>query len=582
MMKFTIEMLAARLKDLLAASRRERIPLEPARIACGALRGAQQRDYDDSTWQQIAVGDRWGGAGQTCWLRIPLRLPDAWAGHNVVVHIQLGDYESITGPEALAYLDGVPVQGFDFHHRELFLDERVSPAEEHLLALEAFSSLHQAPQTLRALELVRIDPEAEALYHDMRVLHGALLTMPPESIERARLLRALEHAYHALDMRRPLSDDYLRPVSEARAILQREVYAPEPAADSPRIVAVGHAHIDLAWLWPVAQTRRKGARTFSTVLKLMEQYPAYHFVASQPALYQMVREDEPALYARVKERIAEGRWEPTGATWVEMDCNVAGAEALVRQFLYGKRFFREELGADPKVLWLPDVFGYSAAMPQIMTGCGVDYFMTTKISWNEYNRLPHDTFRWRGIDGTEVLTHMVTAPLNPQEQFISTMQPFYTYNAKFTPYDVAGNWRAYGDDARNRDAPGPLTRIPQGGAKLGRGVFPPPARARVERPRPAGLGRRALSGIPPRHLYQPGLDQAGQPPVRIAVSRGGIVGCRGRFARRPDLVAGLAARVTGGLAQHPVQSVPRHPARLLHRPGLQRRPDGVRGRCQAR
>src|SRR5579883_2370650 len=449
MMKFTIEMLAARLKDLLAASRRERIPLEPARIACGALRGAQQRDYDDSTWQQIAVGDRWGGAGQTCWLRIPLRLPDAWAGHNVVVHIQLGDYESITGPEALAYLDGVPVQGFDFHHRELFLDERVSPAEEHLLALEAFSSLHQAPQTLRALELVRIDPEAEALYHDMRVLHGALLTMPPESIERARLLRALEHAYHALDMRRPLSDDYLRPVSEARAILQREVYAPEPAADSPRIVAVGHAHIDLAWLWPVAQTRRKGARTFSTVLKLMEQYPAYHFVASQPALYQMVREDEPALYARVKERIAEGRWEPTGATWVEMDCNVAGAEALVRQFLYGKRFFREELGADPKVLWLPDVFGYSAAMPQIMTGCGVDYFMTTKISWNEYNRLPHDTFRWRGIDGTEVLTHMVTAPLNPQEQFISTMQPFYTYNAKFTPYDVAGNWRAYREKAIN-------------------------------------------------------------------------------------------------------------------------------------
>jgi alpha-mannosidase len=163
----------------------------------------------------------------------------------------------------------------------------------------------------------------------------------------------------------------------------------------------------------------------------------------------MVREDEPALYARVKERIAEGRWEPTGATWVEMDCNLAGAEALVRQFLYGKRFFREELGVDPEVLWLPDVFGYSAAMPQVMKGCGVDYFMTTKISWNEYNRLPHDTFRWRGIDGTEVLTHMVTAPLNPLEQFGSTMQPFYTYNAKFTPYDVAGNWRAYREKAIN-------------------------------------------------------------------------------------------------------------------------------------
>lgn len=175
----------------------------------------------------------------------------------------------------------------------------------------------------------------------------------------------------------------------------------------------------------------------------MEQYPDYHFVASQPALYQMVREDEPEIYARVKERIAEGRWEPTGAAWVEMDCNISGAEALVRQFLYGKRFFRQELGVDPKVLWLPDVFGYCAALPQVMKGCDVDYFMTTKISWNEYNRLPYDTFRWRGIDGAEVLTHMVTAPLTPQEQFGSTMQPFYTYNAKLTPYDVAGNWTAY-------------------------------------------------------------------------------------------------------------------------------------------
>src|SRR5579883_1228852 len=581
-MKFGIEMLEARLADLLAASRRAVVPLADARISPAPVAGATDPAYDDSAWGRVAAGDTWGQPGQTYWLRVRLQVPPAWADSRAVVHIALSDYEHLSGPEALAYLDGSPIQGIDFFHRDILLPDAARTSGHHVLALEAYSSLVPERPILRALELVRLDAEAEGLYHDMRVLAGALLTMPEESLQRARLLRALERAYRALDLRDPWSDDYLKSARRARALLRREVFDRPDDAGQPRTVAVGHAHIDLAWQWPVSQTRRKGARTFSTVLKLMEQYPAYHFVASQPALYQMVREDEPALYARVKERIAEGRWEPTGATWVEMDCNVAGAEALVRQFLYGKRFFREELGADPKVLWLPDVFGYSAAMPQIMTGCGVDYFMTTKISWNEYNRLPHDTFRWRGIDGTEVLTHMVTAPLNPQEQFISTMQPFYTYNAKFTPYDVAGNWRAHGDDARNRDAPGPLTRIPQGGAKLGRGVFPPPARARVERPRPAGLGRRALSGIPPRHLYQPGLDQAGQPPVRIAVSRGGIVGCRGRFARRPDLVAGLAARVTGGLAQHPVQSVPRHPARLLHRPGLQRRPDGVRGRCQAR
>jgi alpha-mannosidase len=443
-MKFTIEMIAARLPDLLAAARRERLPLGPARIAAAPQDGAKQRDYDDARWEHIKVGDRWGGAGQTWWFRVPLRLPEAWAGQKVAAHIALGSYDSITGPEALAYLDGAPVQGVDFNHRDIVLDERVRPGEQHMLALEAFSSLRPEPQTLRALELVRLDPEAEALYHDMRVLHGALLTMPEESLERARLVHALERAYNALDLRQPQSDDYLLSVPRAREILRQEAYRDSPASERPGVVAVGHAHIDLAWLWPVAQTRRKGARTFSTVLRLMQQYPAYHFVASQPALYQMVAQDEPEIYQRIKARIAEGRWEPTGATWVEMDCNLSGGEALVRQFLFGKRFFREELGVDPRLLFLPDVFGYAASLPQIMKGCGVDYFMTTKISWNEYNRLPYDTFRWRGIDGTEVLTHMVTAPIDLTTDPWSGARPYmYTYNAKFTPFDVAGSWKGY-------------------------------------------------------------------------------------------------------------------------------------------
>ncbi len=442
-MKFTLEMIQTLLVALRRAARREVVPLGPARYLPGPAAGAQDPAYDDGDWGRLGVGDRWGGAGQTCWLRVPVRVPPSWAGAKVALHIALSDYEHLSGPEALAYLDGVPVQGIDFYHRDLLLGNPVRGDEQYLLALEAYSSLLPGPQTLRALELVRLDPDAEGIYHDLRVLHGALLTMPEDSLDRARLLRVLEHAHRTLDLRRTDSEEYLRSARAAREILWRDAFGRGEGEVMPRTVAVGHAHIDLAWLWPVAQTRRKGARTFSTVLKLMEQYPAYHFVCSQPALYQMVKEDEPALYGRVKERIAEGRWEPIGASWVEMDCNLAGAEALVRQFLYGKRFFRDELGADPRVLWLPDVFGYSAALPQVMKGCEVDYFMTTKISWNEYNRLPYDTFRWRGIDGTEVLTHMVTSPLNPQELFGSTMQPFYTYNAKFTPYDVAGNWSAY-------------------------------------------------------------------------------------------------------------------------------------------
>jgi len=447
-MKFSLEMIATALPTLLAASEREVLPLGPARVAPAPLPGAHLPDHDDAAWDTAGVGDRWGGPGQTCWLRIPVRVPAGWleTGDKIVARVVLGAYQDITGPEALAYLDSVPVQGFDYYHRELVLDEAAQDGATHVLALEAYSSLLPGPQTIGALELVRIDRAAEALYHDMRVIHGAVTTMPADALERVRLTRALEEAYQLLDLRRPQSDAYLRSVAPARDLLRRaaERHEPDGADDArARTVAVGHAHIDLAWLWPVAQTRRKGLRTFSTVLKLMEQYPAYHFVASQPALYQMVKEDEPALYARIKERIAEGRWEPTGAAWVEMDCNLAGGEALVRQFLFGKRFFRQELGVDPRLLWLPDVFGYSAALPQILKGCGVDYFMTTKISWNEYNRLPYDTFRWQGIDGTEVLTHMVTAPLNPNERFGTTQQPFYTYNAKFTPFDVAGNWTAY-------------------------------------------------------------------------------------------------------------------------------------------
>jgi len=452
--KFSLEMIASALPTLRAAAWRETIPLGPARIAPRddtAQRQAVDPSYDDAAWATIGVGDRWGGPGQTYWLRFPVRVPSGWIGSagdrrdRVIIHIVLGDYQDITGPEALAYLDGVPVQGVDYYHRELVLGDDARDGRPHTLALEAYSSLLPGQQTIGVLELVRIDAEAEALYHDMRVLYEAALTMPEDALERVHLLRALERAYRLLDLRRPEEDGYPRSVAPARALLQqaRDADGEHGSGPRPRTVAVGHAHIDLAWQWPVSQTRRKGARTFSTVLDLMDRYPDYHFVASQPALYQMVKEDEPDIYARVKERIAGGRWEPTGAAWVEMDCNLAGGEALVRQFLLGKRFFRDELGVDPRVLWLPDVFGYSAALPQVLKGCAVDYFMTTKISWNEYNRLPYDTFRWRGIDGAEVLTHMVTAPLNPHEQFGSTMQPFYTYNAKFTPYDVAGNWTAY-------------------------------------------------------------------------------------------------------------------------------------------
>jgi alpha-mannosidase len=192
--------------------------------------------------------------------------------------------------------------------------------------------------------------------------------------------------------------------------------------------------LDLAWLWTLAETRHKAARTFATVIRLMDEYPDFHFAQSQPELYLMVKEDHPELYERVKALVQEGRWEATGGMWVEADCNIPSGESLVRQLLYGRRFFQKEFGKDSPILWLPDTFGFNGQLPQLMARAGLRYFMTTKISWNEYNHFPYDSFRWRGIDGTEVLAHFVTTPSDNW---------YSTYNADLDPTTVLGCWREY-------------------------------------------------------------------------------------------------------------------------------------------
>ncbi len=195
------------------------------------------------------------------------------------------------------------------------------------------------------------------------------------------------------------------------------------------------------------QTREKVGRSFATVLKLMEEYPNYKFMSSQPQLYAFLKERYPELYAKAKERIEEKRWEPEGGMWLEADCNLTSGESLVRQFMHGKRFFKEEFGVDNRILWLPDVFGYSGALPQIMKKCGIDYFMTTKLAWNQFNKIPYDTMRWRGIDGSEVLTHLITT--------LGVSQPikdfFTTYNGMLHPDAIMGGWMRYQNKDINND-----------------------------------------------------------------------------------------------------------------------------------
>ena len=233
----------------------------------------------------------------------------------------------------------------------------------------------------------------------------------------------------------------------AREYLRRHLYEELAGYDEVVATCIGHTHIDVAWWWTVEQTREKVARSFATVLKLMDEYPSYKFMSSQAQLYAFLKERYPELYAQVKTRVAEGRWEPEGGMWVEADCNVTSGESLVRQFIHGKKFFKEEFGVDNKILWLPDVFGYAAALPQIMKECGIDYFMTTKIAWNQFNKLPCDTFMWRGIDGTETLTHLITTqdPGQKEGSF------FTTYNGKLHAEALIAGWNRYQNKDINND-----------------------------------------------------------------------------------------------------------------------------------
>jgi alpha-mannosidase len=262
---------------------------------------------------------------------------------------------------------------------------------------------------------------------------------------RYELLTALNEAFIALDTRDPLdSDHFYQSVEPATQVLKTCIENSAPPLDVV-VHATGHAHIDVAWLWTLGQTRRKAERTFQNVIRLMEQFPDYHFTQSQPQVYQFIKEDQPELFESIKQRIAEGRWEPIGGMWVEADCNLSGAESLARQFLLGRNFFREHFGRDAEspVLWLPDVFGYAWALPQLIQQAGLKYFMTIKIGWSQYNRLPYDTFLWQGIDGTQIITHFITVP--DQGAFAST------YNAMADAREALGTWKNFQQKELHKD-----------------------------------------------------------------------------------------------------------------------------------
>ncbi len=422
---------------------RQRAPLPPFRYSAMPAPEADPiiaPEYDDSGWQQITPPCYWGDWNADFMLRGSFRVPAEWAADvPVALYMPLGDSGDFSHPEALTYIDGTPYAACDRNHQELLLDARYCDGQPHALALHGWFGLGQEEgQQLfaRPCFVVQIDQPTRDFVAQARMACEVVHLLEPQDVAYTHLLNALDDAFRLLDLREPFGDAFYASVPAAHETLRRGIAQAGPPLDV-QITATGHAHIDVAWLWTLGQTRRKAGRTFHTVLRLMEQFPDYHFTQSQPQLYDYVKRDYPELFAAIKERIAEGRWGITGDMWIEADCNLSGPESLARQFLLGRAFFRREFGdAGSPVLWLPDVFGYTWALPQLIREAGLEYFFTIKLSWNQYNRMPFDSFWWQGIDGTRVLTH-----LSPTAE--STGGGYSTYNSRANAYEVLATWRNF-------------------------------------------------------------------------------------------------------------------------------------------
>jgi alpha-mannosidase len=390
----------------------------------------------------------WGEQNLNFALYGSFQIPADFAADRLALVLPLGEANTFSHPEALLYIDGKPLAANDRHHQEIRLDAHYADGQPHTLLLHGWMGMIDSvmPEPgkqvfMRTCGIAEVDPATRAFHSLGRTVLEAADLMPDEQPERSRFYSALDAAVMRLDMREPVGDSFYASVPPALALLEAGLAAAGQPLDV-EIIAAGHAHIDVAWLWTLDQTRRKAARTFYTVLHLMKQFPDYHFTQSQPQLYDYIRQDDPALFEAIQQRVAEGRWEVIGGAWVEPDCNLSSGESLVRQLVLGRRFFREHFGteAESPVLWLPDVFGYAWNLPQLIKQAGLEYFFTIKLGWNQFNKLPMDSFWWQGLDGTRVLTHFSTAPDRGMGHEPLDLRKMATYNANLTAHTALGSW----------------------------------------------------------------------------------------------------------------------------------------------
>ena len=383
----------------------------------------------------LAEGERWGKLWDCAWMNMKATVPEGVDTENIAFLLDVG------GEGCVFDENGVPFKGitnkdsfYSFHlgmpgkvvvfpdkkminggNVDIWIDCGANDlfGEDEHAPLDKIGVLHKA-------RIALVDNKKRELYYDLEVIWHLAEATKDEAL-KASASKCFEDAISAyksdIDLASRITKEFLSQRSESDF----------------EITALGHAHIDLAWLWPIRETKRKAERTLATVLRNSERYKNYLFGVSQPQMLEWIKESHPELYSQIKKLYSDGRLELQGGFWVESDTNVPSGESLVRQMLYGKKFFKEEFGYEQEILWIPDVFGYTAQLPQIMAKSGVKYFLTIKMSWNAVNLFPHSTFNWVGLDGSTILTHM---PPEGNYNSAARAESFITTEEKFREREI--------------------------------------------------------------------------------------------------------------------------------------------------
>ncbi len=380
----------------------------------------------DVEWETIKKGDLWGGPFKTMWLKGSFQVPEEYDGRKLVLCSDIDAFE------CLAFINGKPGGLFNkdgqvkgANHSVILISQKAKAGHNYNIALECYAGtpcLGWAPyenygktkmpdedyiRKYNGLSLCAIREDVAEFVFDLKTLNQLLQVSEETSAKRGEVLAALIEVYKEINQYPADVDELVwRPAMHRASEKMKTILSVANQNKADNVGLIGHAHLDTAWLWTVSETKRKCARTLSNALALMEWYPEYTFLQSSALHGAWMKKYYPSIFSDMKMRISQGRYEPNGAVWVECDCNITGAESMVRQFLWGQRFTHKEYGYKSDAFWLPDTFGYSAAIPQIMKGCDVKYFLTTKMEWNESNHFPYDSFTWRGQDGSEVLVHL--------------------------------------------------------------------------------------------------------------------------------------------------------------------------------